>query len=208
MLRPLRCMAWRAPHHRYRPDAAILQGVCFRVPAGTSCAVVGASGSGKSTVLRLLFRFYDTEGGAVLVGGRDVRSLQLAALRRAMASVPQDMVLFNESIYYNIAYGNLDAPRSDVEAAAKAAQVRVHACVLTCVRACVVGCSMMHTAMSRCSEKTRLLLPGAVVLILRCRSTTPSCACLMATTPWWASAASRCVGVCVVVCVCGCVGVC
>lgn len=108
---------------RYRPDSPILQGVSFKVPAGTSCAVVGASGSGKSTILRLLFRFYDVEDGSVLVGGEDVKQLQLAGLRRAMASVPQDMVLFNDTIYYNIAYGNLQATREEIEAAARAAQV-------------------------------------------------------------------------------------
>ncbi len=84
---------------------------------------MGASGSGKSTVLRLLFRFYDVDSGSVLVGGHDVRDLQLGSLRRAMASVPQDMVLFNDTIFYNIAYGNLGASRQQVEDAARAAQV-------------------------------------------------------------------------------------
>lgn len=69
------------------------------------------------------FRFYDVEGGSVLLGGHDVRQLQLASLRQAMASVPQDMVLFNDTIYYNIAYGNLSASKEAVEAAARAAQV-------------------------------------------------------------------------------------
>ncbi|WIA13719.1 hypothetical protein OEZ85_007271 [Tetradesmus obliquus] len=114
---------FRDAQFRYRPDSAILRGVSFRVPAGSSCAVVGASGSGKSTILRLLFRFYDVEGGQVLLGGHDQKGLQLASLRRAMAIVPQDMVLFNDSIYYNIAYGNLAASREEVEAAAAAAQV-------------------------------------------------------------------------------------
>lgn len=114
---------FRDASFRYRPDSSILKGVSFKVPAGTSCAVVGASGSGKSTILRMLFRFYDVEGGSVLLGGHDVRQLQLASLRQAMASVPQDMVLFNDTIYYNIAYGNLSASKEAVEAAAKAAQI-------------------------------------------------------------------------------------
>ncbi|GAB4819644.1 hypothetical protein N2152v2_006690 [Parachlorella kessleri] len=103
----------------YRTDQPILQGVSFRVPAGSSCALVGTSGSGKSTVLRLLFRFYDVEGGAVRVGGEDVRDLQLASLRRSLGEVPQDLVLFNDTIYYNINYGRLGASREEVEEAAR-----------------------------------------------------------------------------------------
>eukprot|EP00878_Enallax_costatus_P011520 GHUV01012026.1.p1 GENE.GHUV01012026.1~~GHUV01012026.1.p1 ORF type:complete len:734 (+),score=173.55 GHUV01012026.1:460-2661(+) len=114
---------FRGAQFRYRPESPILKGVSFKVPAGSSCAVVGASGSGKSTILRLLFRFYDAEGGQVLVGGQDVKQLLMGDLRHAMASVPQDMVLFNDTIYYNIAYGNLNAAKVEVEAAAKAAQV-------------------------------------------------------------------------------------
>lgn len=142
----------------------------LRVPAGSSCALVGTSGSGKSTVLRLLFRFYDAEAGAVRIGGQDVRDLkvrergfvrrggpntlrirprnhwhqratcsppslkttspdrlptapapcpQLASLRRALGEVPQDLVLFNDTIAYNINYGRLSASREEVEAAAK-----------------------------------------------------------------------------------------
>ncbi|MEW5320485.1 MAG: hypothetical protein WDW38_011554 [Sanguina aurantia] len=107
----------------YRPDASILEGVSLRVPAGTSCAVVGASGSGKSTILRLLFRFYDPQHGRVLIGGNDLTGLTLSSVREAIAQVPQDMVLFNESIYYNILYGNLAASKDEVEAAAKAASI-------------------------------------------------------------------------------------
>ncbi|KAG2449672.1 hypothetical protein HYH02_005201 [Chlamydomonas schloesseri] len=112
----------------YRPDDPILNGVSLHVPAGTSAAIVGASGSGKSTVLRLLFRFYDAQSGAVEVGGRDVRDIGLDHLRAAIATVPQDMVLFNDTIYYNIAYGKLGATREEVEAAAKLA--RVHNAIL------------------------------------------------------------------------------
>eukprot|EP00879_Flechtneria_rotunda_P022123 GHRR01023342.1.p1 GENE.GHRR01023342.1~~GHRR01023342.1.p1 ORF type:complete len:460 (+),score=138.37 GHRR01023342.1:805-2184(+) len=114
---------FRDAKFRYRLDSPILRGVSFKVPAGTSCAVVGTSGSGKSTLLRLLFRFYDAESGSVRIGGQDLKELQLSSLRAALASVPQDMVLFNDTIYYNIAYGKLNATKDDVEAAAKAAQV-------------------------------------------------------------------------------------
>ncbi|KXZ51537.1 hypothetical protein GPECTOR_12g500 [Gonium pectorale] len=106
----------------------ILDGVSLHVPAGSSCAIVGGSGSGKSTILRLLFRFYDVQSGSVCMGGRDVRSLQLESLRRAIATVPQDMVLFNDTILYNIAYGRHGAPREEVEAAARLA--RVHEAIL------------------------------------------------------------------------------
>ena len=107
-----------------------MQGVSLRVPAGTSCAIVGTSGSGKSTVLRLLFRFYDAQSGSVRVGGQDVRDLTLASLRRQMATVPQDLVLFNDSIFYNIQYGRQGASPEDVRWAARRAaidtQVRPH----------------------------------------------------------------------------------
>lgn len=117
----------------YRRDGQkpILNGVSLSVPAGTSCAIVGASGSGKSTILRLLFRFFDAanDGGSIKVGGVDIRDLQLASLRSSIAKVPQDMVLFNDSIYHNISYGDLSAPRERVEAAAKAA--RIHDTILS-----------------------------------------------------------------------------
>ena len=117
----------------YRRDGQkpILNGVSLVVPAGTSCAIVGASGSGKSTILRLLFRFFDVanNGGSIKVGGVDIRDLELSSLRSSIAKVPQDMVLFNDSIYHNIAYGDLLAPRERVEAAAKAA--RIHDTILS-----------------------------------------------------------------------------
>lgn len=107
----------------YRSDQPILKGVSFKVPAGTSCALVGTSGSGKSTILRLFFRFYDPESGTVRVGGHDVSSLKLDSLRHAIGEVPQDLVLFNDTIQYNIQYGNLDADEAMVVEAAKHAAI-------------------------------------------------------------------------------------
>ncbi len=87
--------------------------------------MVGASGSGKSTLVKLLFRFYDCSSGSVTVGGIDVRDLQVQSLRRAIGIVPQDTVLFNDTIYYNIAYGRPDATREEIVAAARAAHIHV-----------------------------------------------------------------------------------
>jgi ATP-binding cassette subfamily B protein len=107
----------------YRPDRLILRGVSFRVPAGGSIAIVGPTGAGKSTINRLLFRFYDVTGGRVLIDGHDVRDLTQDSLRAAMGVVPQDTVLFNDSIRYNIAYGRPGATQAEIEQAAKLAQV-------------------------------------------------------------------------------------
>ena len=93
------------------------------VPAGSTTAVVGATGSGKSTLARLLFRFYDVGAGRVLIDGQDVRSVTQASLRAAIGIVPQDTVLFNDTIEYNIAYGRPGASREDVVAAARAAHI-------------------------------------------------------------------------------------
>ena len=93
----------------------ILRDVSLHIPAGTTCAIVGSSGSGKSTILRLLFRLLDTSGGAVRVGGQDVRDVTMDSLRRQMAVVPQDTVLFHDTIRYNIRYGRLDASDEEVE---------------------------------------------------------------------------------------------
>ncbi|MBY4946035.1 ABC transporter ATP-binding protein/permease [Cupriavidus respiraculi] len=107
----------------YESNRVILNDVDFTIAAGTTTAVVGHSGSGKSTLARLLFRFYDVGSGAVLVDGQDIRSITQESLRRAIGIVPQDTVLFNDSIYYNIAYGRPDASRDEVIAAARAAQI-------------------------------------------------------------------------------------
>jgi len=107
----------------YDPAREILFDVDFDVPAGKTVAVVGHSGSGKSTLARLLFRFYDVTSGRITVNGVDIRDLQQHSLRKAIGIVPQDTVLFNDTLRYNIEYGNPDAPEGSVEAAASAAQL-------------------------------------------------------------------------------------
>ncbi len=107
----------------YEPNRQILFGVDFEIPAGHTVAVVGESGSGKSTLARLLYRFYDINGGRISINEYDLRQLTQNSLRAAIAIVPQDTVLFNDSIYYNIQYGRPDASREEVLAAAQAAQL-------------------------------------------------------------------------------------
>jgi len=107
----------------YNADRPILHDVSFTIPAGKTVAAVGASGAGKSTLARLLFRFYDTNKGAIRIDGQDIRRITQDSLRAAIGVVPQDTVLFNDSIYYNIAYGRPDATRDEVIAAARAAHI-------------------------------------------------------------------------------------
>ena len=107
----------------YAPDRQILHDVSFVIPAGHTVAVVGASGAGKSTLSRLLFRFYDVQDGRILIDGKDTRTLTQSSLRAAIGIVPQDTVLFNDTIYYNIAYGRPDATREEIVAAAQAAHI-------------------------------------------------------------------------------------
>ncbi len=107
----------------YTPERQILFGVDFTVPAGRKVAVVGHSGAGKSTLSRLLFRFYDVTGGRILVDGQDIRDVTQRSLRAAIGIVPQDTVLFNDTIYYNIAYGNPEASREAVLEAARMAHL-------------------------------------------------------------------------------------
>ncbi|WP_428392098.1 ABCB family ABC transporter ATP-binding protein/permease [Lichenicoccus sp.] len=107
----------------YREDREILHGVSFSVPPGGRVAIVGPTGAGKSTISRLLFRFYDIDGGHVLIDGRDVRDYRQASLRAAIGVVPQDTVLFNDTIRYNIAYGRIGASQDEIEHAARLAQV-------------------------------------------------------------------------------------
>jgi len=101
----------------------ILNEVSFEVPAGKTCAIVGSSGAGKSTLSRLLFRFYDVSSGAVRIDGVDIRDVKQHELRSAIGIVPQDTVLFNDTVFYNIAYGRPDAAPSEVEEAAKLARI-------------------------------------------------------------------------------------
>ena len=107
----------------YGPNRPILHDVSFAIPPGRTVAVVGPSGAGKSTIARLLFRFYDVTGGAVRIDGQDVREVSQASLRRAIGVVPQDTVLFNDTIGYNIAYGRDGATEDEVIAAARAARI-------------------------------------------------------------------------------------
>ena len=107
----------------YDPDRTILHGVSFEIPAGKKVAVVGPSGSGKSTLARLLFRFYDVDAGSISIDGQDIRDVTQQSLRQAIGIVPQDTVLFNDTVEYNIAYGRTGAGRGEVEGAAKAAHI-------------------------------------------------------------------------------------
>jgi ABC-type transport system involved in Fe-S cluster assembly fused permease/ATPase subunit len=107
----------------YEATRPILHGISFEIPAGKTVAVVGPSGSGKSTLARLLFRFYDVGSGAITIDGQDIRHVTQGSVRRAMGIVPQDTVLFNDTVRYNIAYGRTDATEAEVEHAAKAAHI-------------------------------------------------------------------------------------
>jgi ABC-type transport system involved in Fe-S cluster assembly fused permease/ATPase subunit len=107
----------------YEPARPILKHVSFEIPAGKTVAVVGPSGSGKSTMARLLYRFYDVQQGRITIGGEDIREVTQSSVRRAIGIVPQDTVLFNDTVEYNIAYGRPGASREEVEGAARAARI-------------------------------------------------------------------------------------
>ncbi|MDB5501284.1 MAG: transporter related [Tardiphaga sp.] len=107
----------------YDPERPILKGLSFEVPAGKTVAIVGPSGAGKSTISRLLFRLYDVSGGTISIDGQNIRNVTQSSLREAIGMVPQDTVLFNDTIRYNIRYGRWDATDEEVEEAAKTAQI-------------------------------------------------------------------------------------
>jgi ATP-binding cassette subfamily B protein len=107
----------------YDPDRIILKGISFRVPAGKTVAVVGPTGAGKSTISRILYRFYDIQSGSVTIDGQDIREVTQASLRRVIGIVPQDTVLFNDTIRYNIAYGRIGAGEAEILEAARLAQI-------------------------------------------------------------------------------------
>ncbi|WP_114087551.1 ABC transporter ATP-binding protein/permease [Thalassospira profundimaris] len=111
-------------HFAYNPDREILKGVSFEVPAGKTVAVVGPSGAGKSTLTRLMFRFYDVSSGRITIDGQDIRDVSQGSLRRSIGIVPQDTVLFNDTIAYNIAYGRPGAGQEEIDNAATLASIR------------------------------------------------------------------------------------
>jgi ATP-binding cassette subfamily B protein len=110
-------------HFSYEPGREILKGVSFEVPPGRTLAIVGPSGAGKSTISRLLFRFYELSAGRVTIDGQDIRNVTQRSLRAALGMVPQDTVLFNDTIRYNIRYGRWDATDAEIEEAARLAQI-------------------------------------------------------------------------------------
>ncbi|MFT7775240.1 ABCB family ABC transporter ATP-binding protein/permease [Roseateles sp.] len=117
------CVVFDDVRFAYDPVRPILHGVSFEIPAGKKVAVVGPSGSGKSTLARLLYRFYDVDAGSIRVDGQDLRAVTQASLRKSIGIVPQDTVLFNDTVAYNIAYGRPGASQAEVEDAARAAHI-------------------------------------------------------------------------------------
>jgi ABC-type transport system involved in Fe-S cluster assembly fused permease/ATPase subunit len=107
----------------YDPARPILHGVSFEIPPGKTVAVVGSSGAGKSTLARLLYRFYDVQQGRITIAGQDIKQVSQASVRQAIGIVPQDTVLFNDTVEYNIAYGKPGAKHEEVEEAARAARI-------------------------------------------------------------------------------------
>jgi ATP-binding cassette subfamily B protein len=116
-------IAFKDVHFAYEAPRPILKGISFEVPAGHTVAIVGPSGAGKSTISRLLYRFYDVQQGTVTIDGQDIRGVTQKSLRAAIGMVPQDTVLFNDTIAYNIGYGRPSASQEEIERAAEIAQV-------------------------------------------------------------------------------------
>lgn len=116
-------ISFKDVHFAYDPERPILKGISFDIPAGKTVAIVGPSGAGKSTLSRLLFRFYDIQSGSITIDGQDVRDVTQKSLRSVIGMVPQDTVLFNDTIAYNIRYGRLDASDEELRAAGDAAQI-------------------------------------------------------------------------------------
>jgi ATP-binding cassette, subfamily B, heavy metal transporter len=116
-------ISFKNVHFAYEASRPILHGISFTVPAGKTVAVVGPSGAGKSTLARLLFRFYDVQQGAISIAGQDIKTVTQASVREAIGIVPQDTVLFNDTVAYNIAYGRTGASQAQVEEAAKSARI-------------------------------------------------------------------------------------
>ncbi len=116
-------VAFESVHFAYHPERPILRGVSFVVPEGRMIAIVGSSGAGKSTLSRLLFRFYDVTDGRITIDGQDIRTITQASLRAAIGVVPQDTVLFNDNLFYNISYGRPTATRTEIEQAARMAEL-------------------------------------------------------------------------------------
>ncbi len=116
-------VSFKDVHFSYDPDRLILKGVSFEVPAGKTVAIVGPSGAGKSTISRLLFRFYDIKAGSIEIDGQDIRKVTQTSLRKVIGMVPQDTVLFNDTIAYNIGYGKFGSSMEEVEDAAERAQI-------------------------------------------------------------------------------------
>lgn len=107
----------------YSPERSVLRNISFSVPPGKTVALVGPSGAGKSTIVRLLFRFYDVESGAIMIDGQNIKTVTQDSLRRSIGVVPQDTVLFNNTIKYNIQYGRIDSADGDVIIAARNADI-------------------------------------------------------------------------------------
>jgi ABC-type transport system involved in Fe-S cluster assembly fused permease/ATPase subunit len=122
-------------HFAYDPSRPILKGVSFVVEAGQTVAIVGSTGGGKSTIMRLLFRFYDVDSGRILIDDRDVTKNTIKSVRKACGVVPQDTVLFNNTIKYNLLYGAIGSPDAAVEEAARSAEI--HDSILTFKDKCV-----------------------------------------------------------------------